>query len=50
MNNGWYVVYIVMCALNGVLYGTMGHTITSWQFWVGLFIPILCYIAGTNHY
>ena len=50
MNNGWYVVYILMCGLNGVLYGTMGHAFNSWQFWVGLFIPILCYIAGTNRY
>ena len=48
MDNGWYVVYILMCCLNGFLYGTMGHTITSWQFWVGLIIPILSYIAGTN--
>lgn len=48
MDNGWYVVYILMCCLNGFLYGTMGHTINSWQFWVGLFIPILSYIAGTN--
>lgn len=46
--DGWYVVYIIMCALNGLLYATMGRTITSWQFWVSLFIPVLCYIAGTN--
>lgn len=46
--NGWFVVYVLMCALNGLLYATMGYSINSWQFWVSLFIPALCYIAGTN--
>ena len=49
MSNGWYVVYILICCLNGFLYATMGHSpLNSWQFWVDLFIPILSYIAGTN--
>lgn len=49
--DGWYVVYMLMCFLNSALYVSMGyHLFNSWQFWVGLFIPILCYIAGTNRY
>lgn len=49
MDNGWYVVYILMCFLNGALYASMGHNLfNSWQFWVGMFVPILSYIAGTN--
>lgn len=48
MDNGWYVVYILMCFLNGAVYTSMDHGITSWQFWVGMFVPILSYIAGTN--
>lgn len=50
MINGWYIVFILMCGLNGLLYGTMGCSLKTWQFWVSVFIPPLCYIAGTNRY
>ena len=44
--NGWYFVYILMCAFNGGLMASEGLHLNSIKFWIWLFIPILAYAAG----
>lgn len=50
MNVGWYVVYLLMIAINSVANSINGYTIGSWQFWLSLGLLMMCYIAGQYVY
>lgn len=49
MNTGWYVVYLIMCALNGALCSLSGFYINTWQFWAWTGIVIMSFITGSNY-
>ena len=46
--NGWYFVYILMCALNGVFMASEGVSVNNFKFWIWVFVPILAYFAGKS--
>ena len=43
---GWYIVYLLMCGLNGGLMASEGLYPNDIKWWIWLVIPILAYIAG----
>lgn len=49
MNVGWYVVYLLMCGLNGAMCTAHGFHFGQWQFWAWSGIVILSFIAGSNY-
>lgn len=49
MNVGWYVVYLLMCSLNGVTCINNGFGFNSWQFWAYTGMIIMSFIAGSNY-
>lgn len=44
--SGWYVVYLMCCALNGVLLTSMGYGLKTWQFWVYILLFVLVRASG----
>ena len=47
--NGWYVVYLIMVIINSVMCVTNGFYLNTWQYWVWLVIPMMCWIAGCSY-
>lgn len=45
---GWYIVYLIMVVVHGIVMTTSGHGITSWQYWITLFCVIGANIAGSE--
>ena len=48
MANGWYVVYIICCLVNGGVHGAYGHSLKSPLFWIATVCVILSYVAGSS--
>lgn len=44
--NGWYVVYLIACGINGLMCAFNGFGLKTWQFWVWCALPVLAYGAG----
>lgn len=44
--SGWYVVYLMTAFINGALLCVNDYTLSNWQFWVWMLIPVITYIAG----
>lgn len=44
--NGWYLVYILMCGLNGWLMASEGLYPNDFKWWIWAIVPILAYLAG----
>lgn len=49
INWGWYLVYILMIALNSVMFAVHDCNIFSWQYWVYAAMLIMCFISGSNY-
>lgn len=49
MNMGWYMVYLIMCVLNGALCSQSGFSFDTWQFWSRTGIVIMSFIAGSHY-
>jgi len=49
MNVGWYVVYLLMIVINQVMCVTHGFNLFTWQAWVWMVIPIMCFVAGAHY-
>lgn len=45
---GWYVVYLLMVVINGIMCTLHGYDIFTWQYWVWAFTIILSFVAGSN--
>lgn len=50
MNTGWYIVYLLMIAINSVMTTAHGFHIGTWQHWVWFGMLVICFIAGDNCY
>lgn len=49
MNWGWYVLYLIMVIINSTMCVTNGFGFNTWQYWVWLTIPMMCWIAGASY-
>lgn len=50
MNKGWYIVYLLMIAVNSIMTTCHGFGFDTWQHWAWLGMLILCFIAGHECY
>lgn len=46
LNDGWYVVYILMLALNTFMCNKHGFGLNTWQHWAWFGIVVMSFIAG----
>ena len=44
--NGWYVVYLLICAINGALCTSQGYHPGTWQFWVWVIMILFARLSG----
>ena len=50
MNTGWYIVYLLMIAINSVMTTVHGFDIGTWQHWAWFGMLVMCFVAGSNCY
>lgn len=46
---GWYVAYLLVVAIHGIMLGVCGITLKNPAYWVLIFCPIASYIFGREH-
>lgn len=44
-----YIIYLLLCAVNGAVLATADISITNWQFWVITFCICGAYICGKKN-
>ena len=49
MNVGWYIVYLLMIAINTVMTTHHGFGLNTWQYWVWSGMLILTFVAGASY-
>ena len=43
---GWYIAYLIICAINGAVCVVNGFSFNTWQFWFYAFAVILAFTFG----
>jgi hypothetical protein len=46
---GWYITYVLMVIINGLVYIAAGYDRTTWQYWSSFLVLALCFISGANY-
>ena len=49
VNWGWYIVYLLMVIINGLIYIARGYDPLTWQYWAGTLIVIISFISGAEY-
>ena len=44
--NGWFVVWIIVCFLSGIMTTANGFNVRTWQYWAWLALIALAHISG----